>query len=549
MALETWLMKVKSAISHKLDTARSPIPKPKSIVVKKTNIGVLAFEIAGLMSKLLHLWSSLSDKNIVRLRNESISIEGVRKIVSNDEFFLLGLACAEMTENVRLVAKTLSRICRRCQDPNLRDFERIFNEFANSGRDLHGWLQNAKEMEAKNKKMDRYVTITVTLSKEMEELSSIESSFKKAVQCKEHESAIKEQKIMDLQQKLFWQRQEVKYLKERSLWNRSFDTAVSILARSVFTVLARIKVVFGISSHGYHALPYLPRSLSASAMVHPTENPNSCTFVSGPLKSSKLDGNQEMGNPKFSTFASEPLKSSNLDRNQEMGNAKFCNFASGPLKSSNLDQNQEMGNPKFCNFGSGSLKSMNLDEKKEVGGGAKFFDSNSKLLKPPESTLGAAALSLHYANLIIVMEKMIKSPQLVGIDARDDLYSMLPSSIRAALRGRLRGVGFTASDPALAGEWRTALGRILAWLAPLAHNMIKWQSERSFEQQNLVPKTNVLLLQTLFFANKEKTEAAITEMLVGLNYIWRFEREMTAKALFECNNFVGGNVSNVQSLS
>uniref|UniRef100_A0A5B7C9K3 Uncharacterized protein n=1 Tax=Davidia involucrata TaxID=16924 RepID=A0A5B7C9K3_DAVIN len=30
----------------------------------------------------------------------------------------------------------------------------------------------------------------------------------------------------------------------------------------------------------------------------------------------------------------------------------------------------------------------------------------------------------------------------------------------------------------------------------------------------------------------------ITELLVGLNYIWRFEREMNAKALFECTNFM-----------
>ncbi|GKV33703.1 hypothetical protein SLEP1_g42173 [Rubroshorea leprosula] len=469
MAFETWLIKVKTAISNSFDSARSSVPKPKAL--KKSNVGVLAFEIAGLMSKLLHLWNSLSDKNIVRLRNESISLEGVRKIVSNDESFLLGLACAEMAENIRLVAKSISTITRRCQDIKLQDFDRILEEFATSGHDPHGWVLSGKEMEAKNKKMDRYVTITVTLFKEMEELSAIESSFRKAVQCKELESATKEQKIIDLQQKLFWQRQEVKYLKERSLWNRSFDTVVSMLARSVFTVLARIKLVFGVG-HGY--LPSLPRSLSASATVHPTENPNPCTFVSGPLKSSKLDEKTEMG--------------------------------------------------------------------------TKFLESNSRLLKPPESTLGAAALSLHYANLIIVIEKMIKSPQLVGVDARDDLYAMLPGSIRAALRARLKGVGFSASDPVLAGEWRAALGRILGWLSPLAHNMIKWQSERSFEQQNLVPKTNVLLLQTLFLADKAKTEAAITEMLVGLNYIWRFEREMTAKALFECSN-VNGVVLNLQNSS
>ncbi|XWS50655.1 hypothetical protein CRYUN_Cryun12cG0104900 [Craigia yunnanensis] len=469
MALETWLIKVKKTISNSLDTARSSIPNSKASK-HKSNVGVLSFEIAGLMSKLLHLWNSLSDKSIIRLRDESTSLEGVCKIVSNDESFLLGLACAEMAENVRLVAKSISRISKRCHDSNLQCFDRWFDEFANSGHDSHGWVLSSKDMEAKNKKMDKYVTITATLYKEMEELSTTENSLRKSFQCKEYESSIKEQKIIDLQQKLFWQRQEVKYLKERSLWNRSFDMVVSMLVRSIFTILGRIKLVFRIG-HGYP--PSLPRSLSASATVHPTENPNTCNFVSGPLKSSKPE------------------------------------------------------------------------EKKDLA--VRFFESNSKLLKPPPSTLGAAALALHYANLIIIMEKMIKSPQLVGVDARDDLYSMLPSSIRSSLRARLKGVGFSASDPVLAGEWRTALGRILGWLSPMAHKMIKWQNERNFEQQNLLPKTNVLLLQTLFFANKEKTEAAITELLVGLNYIWRFEREMTAKALFECTNFNG--LLNLQSSS
>ncbi|KAB1208164.1 hypothetical protein CJ030_MR6G019790 [Morella rubra] len=454
MALENWLIKVKTAISHSFDAAKPAAPKPK--LVKKSDVGVLAFEISGLMSKLLHLWQSLSDKNIVRLRNETISLEGVHKIVSSDEAFLLGLACAELAENLRLVAKSVCRISKKCEDPTLRCFGRWFEEFANSGRDPHGWVLSWKEMEARIKKMERYVTVTATLHREMDELSILESGLRKSFKCKETEAS-----ICDLQQKIFWQRQEVKYQKERSLWNRSFDTVVSMLARSIFTTLARIKIVFGIGQ----CPQSLTRSLSASATVHPSDHsPSSCTFVSGPL--------------------------------------------------------------------------MKLEENKDLAG--EFFESNSKLLKPPATTLGAAALSLHYANLIIVMEKMIKSPQLVGVDARDDLYAMLPSSIRSLLRARLKGsVGFSASDPGLAAEWKEALGRILGWLSPLAHNMIKWQNERSFEQQNLVPKTNVLLLQTLLFANKEKTEAAITELLVGLNYIWRFEREMTAKALFECSNFNG----------
>ncbi|XP_057952637.1 protein PSK SIMULATOR 3 [Malania oleifera] len=436
MALETWLIKVRTAISSKLiDAARAAAPTTNLKLPKKSQtLGVLAFEVAGLMSKLLHLWQSLSDHSLLLLRRDSAALEGVRKLVSADDAFLLSLARAEISETLRHVADSVSRLSHRCRDSDLRSFRRLFHEFGDSGRDPLLWVLPSKEIEAKNRRMDRLVAATAALYREMEELSQTENALRKTSPAKEH-------KISDLQQKNFLQRQEIKYLKERSLWSRSFDAAVSLLARSIFTLLARIKITFGVPNS-------LPRSLSASAAVHPSS-----------------------------------------------------------------------------------------DEVKIQSNG--FLEANSKLLKPAATTLGAAALALHYSNLIIVLEKMIKSPQLVGPDAREDLYGMLPRSLRWSLRRRLRGVGFCAGDPKLAGEWKDALGKILGWLAPLAHNMIKWQSERSFEHQNLAPKTNVLLFQTLYFANKEKTEAAITELLVGLNYVWRFEREMTARALFECANFNG----------
>ncbi|CAN7036027.1 unnamed protein product [Brassica oleracea var. botrytis] len=53
---------------------------------------------------------------------------------------------------------------------------------------------------------------------------------------------------------------------------------------------------------------------------------------------------------------------------------------------------------------------------------------SSRFLKLSETTLGGSGVALHYANLIVVMEKMIKRPQLVGLNARDDLCSMLPAT-------------------------------------------------------------------------------------------------------------------------
>lgn len=468
MALDSWLMKVKTAVSNGLESV-----KTKSKINKRSNVGVLAFEIAGLMSKLLQLWQSLSDNHINQLHQEAIALEGVRKIVSNDESFLLGLACAEMVESLRLVAKSISRLAKRCDDLGLRSFDRFFEEFVDSGLDPQCWVLTWKDMESKAKKMNRYITSTAALHKEVDLLSEAEHGLRKLLQWGEQASPARNKKVPEMQEKIFWHREEVKCLKESSLWNRSFDAATALLVRSVFTVLARTKLVFGVG----HELPLmaasLPRSLSLSATVHPSENaPTSCNFISGPLTSKTQDQDRSHG----------------------------------------------------------------------------FFERSAEMLKPPPSTLGAVALAIHYANLIIVIEKMIRSPHLIGVEARDDLYGMLPTSIRVSLRGRLRGVGFSASDPGLASEWREALWRILEWLGPLAHNMIRWQSDRSFEQQSMVPKpTSVLLLQTLYFANQAKTEAAITELLVGLNYIWRFEREMNAKALLECSKLNG--FLNLQSSS
>ncbi|KAK9665615.1 hypothetical protein RND81_14G123700 [Saponaria officinalis] len=461
----TWLSKLKSQISHKLlhPTANNKVIKS----TKSTNVGVLAFEVCGLLSKLIAIYHSLSDKEIVRLKNEAIALEGVRKIVSNDESLLLGLACAEVVYNLGVISRSVARFSSRCTDLALKSLPEYLEDFASTGRDLNGFTAPCgKDLEGLARRADRYIAATAALYREMEELSVLQHSLKKTPQ----------ESMLDVQQKIVWQKQEIKRVKDKSLWNKSYDSVVLLLARLVFTVLARVKFVFGIENDNYSQTSTLPRSLSTSAMVYPSSD------VVGPV-----------------------------------------NLTSKSKNSSYIT-------------GSGKKEGTNTG----------FFESRTKnFTNPPQTTLGAAALALHYANLINVLEKLIRSPHLVGLDAREDVYAMLPSSIRSFLRARLRGVGFTATDPHLAGEWRDALGRILGWLGPLAHNMIKWQSERSFEQQNLMPKsTNVQLLQTLYFANKDKVEAAITELLVGLNYIWRFEREMNAKALLECSNYFFNNTKN-----
>ncbi|KAG0546549.1 hypothetical protein BDA96_01G004000 [Sorghum bicolor] len=489
--LESWLTKVRSAMSSARSSSSggsgAPPAGPRT---KQTTVGILAFEVASLMSKLLHLWRAVGDAAVARLRHETIHLHGVRKVVSDDDEYLLGLACAELVDTLRAASDSVAALAARCADPSLRDFRDAFLELADSGRDRYRWAAPSwKEMNARASKMDKQVASTAALRRAMEELAEAEHGLRKllVLQCNGngngngggHRRSLSASKISvaaEQQQLVFSKKQEVKHLKQTSLWGCTFDAAVASLARAVFTTLARIKAVFGAGQEQRH--PPLYRSLTLSSAVHPS-----------------ADARSESDTPPVSreSMSMEELLLFDLDQPSS--------FASKP--------------------------------KRQCGG---FLEDSSAALTPPAGTLGAAALAPRYAGLVISIERMARSPRLVGPEERDELYGMLTASVRAQLRARLRGA-VPAADPVLAGQWRAALAGILEWLAPMAHATVRWQAERSLEQRGPAVAArggngSVVLLQTLQFAERDRVDAAVVELLVGLNYVWRFEKEMSCRALF-----------------
>lgn len=603
-------------------------PRKNAAGSQKVVIGVLAFESASLMSKVVHLWQSLSDKNINWLREEIANSVGIKKLISDDDEFFVRLICSEMIENMRNIAKPVARLGKKCTDPGLKRFEAFFENLMSIGVDPCAWKLSRKKMERKIKKMERFVAVNANLYQEMEVLSDLEQTLKR-MKSNDGDPA----SLLEYQKKVVWKRHEVKTLQEISLWNKNHDYVVRLLARSLFTVFGRIKHVFGIQQladvgdikdpktlSSNHVSRSQPLSALLQSSVHPSENNHlrffsgalgrttqksvpvlkaskAKNFYSGPLGSSNMKAStaSEIDNPKTVSFYSGPLGGSSAKASPASGmdNANSVSFHSGPLgkstksgplvsankfrqvlwrglghssvflgRKSNSKQNHlaSIGPLKGCMINGtnspvtdchvdkdgvplrthDSSKGSKLEDVNgyKVDGNLSSFSFKCRLLNASPESLGAAGLALHYANVIIVIQKLAEAPHLIGLDARDDLYNMLPASVRTTLKSRLKpcakSLASSVYDTALAGEWSEAISRILDWLAPLAHNMIRWQSERSFEQQNLVSRTNMLLVQTLYFANQEKTEAIITELLVGLNYIWRFGRELNAKALVEC---------------
>ncbi|XP_050387425.1 protein PSK SIMULATOR 1-like [Argentina anserina] len=162
--------------------------------------------------------------------------------------------------------------------------------------------------------------------------------------------------------------------------------------------------------------------------------------------------------------------------------------------------------------------------------------SKYELLDAPSGTLGAAASELHYANIVIEIERLRGYPCLhTYAESRKQLYGMLPANVKAELSRRLPSIKDMTSSVLkdVAAKQKVATAESLEWLAPLAHNTKKMHSKRHCQHKACVSRSrsHLLLVQTLYFANQQKTEGTIVELLVGLQYSWQSEVDSTLGGL------------------
>ncbi|KAG6668681.1 hypothetical protein I3843_01G180300 [Carya illinoinensis] len=558
MVAEPWIVKIGSQVSsnirHKLLLEPSKRKSPKNNNVPKQTIGILSFEVATVMSKTVLLHKSLTDSEISKLKTKVLKSEGVLNLVSSDEVHLLELAQSEKLDDLNRVSSVVSRLGKKCIEPALQGFEHVYGDVVSGVIDVRELGFLVKDMEGMVRKMERLVNATANLYTEMEVLNELEQATKK-FQHNQH----KESKRA-FEQKLIWQGQDVRHLKEISLWNQTYDKVVELLARTVCTIYSRICIVFGdpamktktsqsgLDMHrrlqtGSGAEP-LKRVLSRSSESHSVEK--KVTSYKSQFDSRRgevaLFRPEEFSFPcgtspgrLFMDCLSLSSSVSKFDDDDDDGDRDDrISRVSRVCISGNAGLKRELVN--YSNHVNRSQTGVPFSgDQQEYKSGVMQSGPKSRLtVYAPSTTVGGSALALHYANVIIIIEKLLRYPHLVGEEARDELYQMLPTSLRMSLRSNLKSYvkNLAIYDAPLAHDWKDNLDGILKWLAPLAHNMIRWQSERNFEQHQIVTRTNVLLLQTLYFADREKTEAAVCELLVGLNYICRYEHQQNA--LLDC---------------
>ncbi|KAG6512690.1 protein PSK SIMULATOR 1-like [Zingiber officinale] len=431
---------------------------------KPNAVGILAFEVSVLMSKAAQLWRALEDGRLACLRNVSLRHEGVRRLVSHQDDVLVSLVLTEITDALAFLVGAVSRLSRRCTDPLLQGFDAAYADLVKNGADPFCFEYAGRKMERKVKKMERFVLVGVCLHRELQTMSELKQNLRLTVANPDACRRLHPGAVAELKNKVLWQKQQVKLLRDDSLWVRTFDYVTRLLCRSLFSIVGRIRLAFG---------------------GQPEAEESSTSGLPVSLRSPVATADQVFAGQCF------PV----------------------PGRGSSLPP-------------PGSIKILTSTLEPRLG-----------LPNAPPATVGAAALAPHFARVILAIQKHAASPCLIDPYDRDELYSMLTSSMKTSLRVSLKpkAKSPTPLDPGMAAERRAAMDRTLEWLAPLAKNTVKWHQERNFEKESLVPSYNVYLVQTLYFANQRKTEEAIVELLVGLDFLWRYGREVNERAVAVCS--------------
>ncbi|KAJ1691660.1 hypothetical protein LUZ63_015815 [Rhynchospora breviuscula] len=144
-------------------------------------------------------------------------------------------------------------------------------------------------------------------------------------------------------------------------------------------------------------------------------------------------------------------------------------------------------------------------------------------------SLGPAGLALHYANIITHIDAIVSRPSSVPSNTRDALYQGLPPSMKSDLK---KGLQTTPLVPEVqVSQLRTSIDSSLQWLVPIATNtteahhgfgrFTEWANTGGevYRKQNNPMRTEVTKIETLYHADKAKTEAYILDLLIWLHYL------------------------------
>ncbi|THF94436.1 hypothetical protein TEA_007637 [Camellia sinensis var. sinensis] len=164
-----------------------------------------------------------------------------------------------------------------------------------------------------------------------------------------------------------------------------------------------------------------------------------------------------------------------------------------------------------------------------------LFGNGDKPVKNNNQKLGSAGLALHYANVITQIDTLVTRSSSVPPNTRDALYQGLPPTIKSALRSKL--LSFQLKEEHTVPKIKAEMEKTLQWLIPIATNTTKahhgfgwvgeWANTGSDVNRKATGQVDLIRIETLHHADKEKTEAYILELVVWLHHLVTQSRAAT----------------------
>lgn len=141
--------------------------------------------------------------------------------------------------------------------------------------------------------------------------------------------------------------------------------------------------------------------------------------------------------------------------------------------------------------------------------------------------LGSAGLALHYANIISQIDTLVSRSSSVPSNTRDSLYQGLPPRVKSALRSKLQA--FQVKAELTVPQIKAEMEKTLRWLVPIANNTTKahhgfgwvgeWANTGTELHRTQGGPSDLIRIETLYHADKEKTEAYILDLVVWLHHL------------------------------
>ncbi|XP_039170621.1 protein PSK SIMULATOR 1-like [Eucalyptus grandis] len=361
---------------------------------------------ANTITKGANLMQSLSEQNIIYLKDEFLPSEGVQCLVSTDMDELLRIAAADHREELRSFKEEVVWLGNQCKDPQFYNLDRYFVKMESTPQ---RGTPSRKDAWVAMLPLMNLVQSTSELYPNLLGLDRLQQDYEHKQQ--EHislDEKDKNQRLSILRSELRSRLRHVRSLKKKSLWSRALKEVVEKLVDIILCLQMEVSKAFGSAD---------------------------------------------------------------------------CERAAGD----------------------------------SAGNGSK---------------LGSSGLALHYASIITQIDTIVAHSGSVTPTMTNELYQSLPPDIKSAVSFWLRQVQIQ-EEPAIP-IIKDKMEKTLSWLAPLAANTIKahygfaklgeWANMRL--NQRPTGKGNFIRINTLYHADKEKTDPYIVDLLFWLHQLVRKRRAM-----------------------